>query len=520
MNDPRRKLESVIGALLSTKEDKIKYIGGLLGTYDANGQEVVDVENRPDFVYVRIGGNFGEVIEAFNQSVFPEFNTKVLLQKSQLGNFYEVFGRDVAQYPTWDQNAFISVHALTHSFGVGDNEGGDPVFIYKRQLLQPLGVHPNPTGAYSAIVEGDFYQWQDDTRYFPGATTVDFSYLKPTGSTAKFVTVYLDGLTESIKYYTGVDFYPSVFVTGTIDYIPDVAQNVGIPLAAIYLTSGTSEIDWDSIYDLRPFLKAGEVKAGVVTVLDAANYFTGSTVEAALAEIFIRTTGSVGGAGSSALAIFDDSIFKVSGTAISFDGGLQVVTTGSIAYVSFTGSVGGATANQLPIFDDGVFKVSGTAISFDAGLDVVTTGSNAYVNIRRLGVDVYDDSILKLSSGIALSFDAGLRVITTGNTAYIDWVGNDLDQIAFYEHSVFKVSGTAISFEDGLAVVVTGSTIYVRFTGTSGGAGADIYTSGQLVVAAPTKISIDPELSAVATGTVAFIGMDMTQFLVRNWIGL
>src|SRR3990167_1725709 len=41
---------------------------------------------------------------------------------------------------------------------------------------------------------------------------------------------------------------------------------------------------------------------------------------------------------------------------------------------------GGGGSNVLPIFDDSVFKVTGSAISFDSNLSVSVTGSFAYVN--------------------------------------------------------------------------------------------------------------------------------------------
>jgi hypothetical protein len=91
-------------------------------------------------------------------------------------------------------------------------------------------------------------------------------------------------------------------------------------------------------------------------------------------------------------------------------------------FVSGLGGAGGS--GGLPIFDDGVFKTTGTALSFDAGLDVVVTGTNAYVNIRRIGVDIYDDSDIKLYSGTAISFAENLSVVTTGNIAYVSATGS------------------------------------------------------------------------------------------------
>jgi hypothetical protein len=45
--------------------------------------------------------------------------------------------------------------------------------------------------------------------------------------------------------------------------------------------------------------------------------------------------------------------------------------------------------NTLQIYDDSVFVATGTAISFDEGLDVVSTGTTAYVSYQDIGARVY-----------------------------------------------------------------------------------------------------------------------------------
>ena len=57
--------------------------------------------------------------------------------------------------------------------------------------------------------------------------------------------------------------------------------------------------------------------------------------------------GSPGASGDNTLLIYDDSIFKVTGSSISFDDNLDVSVTGSIAFVSSSGSSGGGGTWQL-----------------------------------------------------------------------------------------------------------------------------------------------------------------------------
>lgn len=93
------------------------------------------------------------------------------------------------------------------------------------------------------------------------------------------------------------------------------------------------------------------------------------------------------GGGSSIFPIQDDSVFVVSGTAISFDKDLLATGVGSIAHVSVPAGTFASGTHTHPvgetaiqIFDDSVFKATGTAISFNNNLSVVSTGTVAFVN--------------------------------------------------------------------------------------------------------------------------------------------
>lgn len=260
---PRKSLQLFsdrLNTLLSSKENKTIYYGGLLGTYDANGAEIVDVPGKSNFCYVRLNGSFNEVIEAYNTTVSTQFNLAVKVAKRPDESFYEVIGLNVQQYVNWGdggQNAFLPKHANTHTHGIGDGVGTDPVFIYKRQLLQPMGVHPFFTGVtMTAYVEGDYYVWNNEIVYFSGTTTADLTPLKPTDGKSRYVTIYLDGNTNSLGYKTGTLFSKNFFFGNTAD-IPEVLPQEGLQLATVYLVSGTYQLSWDNIYDVRNFLNAG-----------------------------------------------------------------------------------------------------------------------------------------------------------------------------------------------------------------------------------------------------------------------
>ena len=117
---------------------------------------------------------------------------------------------------------------------------------------------------------------------------------------------------------------------------------------------------------------------GSSCVLTINNTMTGS----------VGSPGEQGPPGSNTILIYDDGIFKATGTAFSFNDGLNVHITGSIAYINWTGTAGsqgidGAPgSNTLLIYDDNIFKVTGTSLHFNDNLNVITTGSTAYINIE------------------------------------------------------------------------------------------------------------------------------------------
>ena len=158
------------------------------------------------------------------------------------------------------------------------------------------------------------------------------------------------------------------------------------------------------------------------------------------------------GGGSGDLVIYDNNIFKVTGTAISFNDGLQVHVTGSTAYIDWTGSAGSQGeagppgSNTLLIYDDNTFKVTGTAISFDRGLKVYSTGSVAFVNSTLEWFNVKDYGAV--GNG------------TTNDTASIQLAINALDAVGggtlYFPFGTYLVSGSFTLASD-TAVMGAGS---------------------------------------------------------------
>jgi len=311
MTSETLRLKQLIGKLIDTKQDRQEFIGGLLGTY-VNGVATVRVPSQPGYVYVRINGSYSEVVPAVNGVVAEVFDLKVLIYiPPENPGIYAIKGRDLNQYSSFGGSsggggsAYLPHHGDTHSFG----NGVDPVFIYKRQMMQPLGIHPTVPISNHLYVEPDFYIWQNQIKYFYGANTANLTAAKPTnGTSGRYLTIYLNGATNTLAYLTGTDFTIWPFpATGTLNTIIAPLVSIGIPLGAVILTSGSSTFDWPVLKDIRSFLDGGgsstlihpldpsggyhtgTLPGRYIIVNDPGNYYTGTVnVDQALQEVGVR----------------------------------------------------------------------------------------------------------------------------------------------------------------------------------------------------------------------------------------
>jgi hypothetical protein len=172
----------------------------------------------------------------------------------------------------------------------------------------PFMPRPQRSGTTSIYLEAEYYFWDGQYHFWPGSGTVDLLQYRPTGGGAgNFVTVFLRGDDGTLDYLVGPEFsliYPPDDPTEFIA-VPD--QNVGIPIAAVSLQTGTQNIGWQEIYDLR--LVPGELPStgsnlgvwdeGTVLGNVSTMNFVGDTVEAIVTGTFawISITGTAGGGG-------------------------------------------------------------------------------------------------------------------------------------------------------------------------------------------------------------------------------
>lgn len=405
------KLESALFEQRKLNEPNKQTISGKLGI-PLGGQRLVEVPNRNSFVYVQLRDNQNEVIQAFNNKVAPSYGLPVIVQRE--GTRYIVLGVDTQRYQNnWNSFApYLPRHGNTHSFvtDVGGG-GGDITWIYSRQFMPLLTIPSGSSAGPNVLVSPHVLQSISGTWAYVGNTgTTNLLQYLPTGSNAVMVLVYLDRLSGNPYIVVGSGSYFSNSITGTAEitpYIPNVPNsNNHIPLGAVRLTTGTSLIGWDNIYDVRQFLQyittgTGGTSAGSsIDTIGFAGLYEGAplgtgtflnvrggnvqfTKSGSMFDLFV--TGSTHGHGVDQIGtyILDEGVPLGTGTWLNFVGdNVSVTLSGTTARIFVTGSIGsqgGAGFQGLPIYDDSVFKATGTLVSFNKNLNVYSTGTSVFV---------------------------------------------------------------------------------------------------------------------------------------------
>jgi len=261
----KRRLNKSLHTLNYVKQDVIAELPGTLGV-QFKGQTLVEVPNRPGYVYVLLRSNTSEVIQAYNAQVSPVYGLPVIVIRDETGNRYKIKERDLGRYDDWGDAAYLPRHAAQHSFPE-DNWGGDIVWVYDRQFMPLLVSPPSGTSSPGSVTIYPDVVYKNSNWYYAGAvTSPSLLGYKPISGTSVLVLVYLD-VSGTVQYTVGSGFNPIITETqDIIPYIPAIPLGGMMSLAAVKLSSGTYRISWNEIYDLRPIV------GGDITV---ANY-TGS----------------------------------------------------------------------------------------------------------------------------------------------------------------------------------------------------------------------------------------------------
>jgi hypothetical protein len=531
MPEGKRRLKRAIGGMMDRKADRPKLLPGQLGAY-VNGQKTLRVNSRQDFVYVRLRNATSEVVQAFNEKVGLHWDLPVLVYRDpEQPDIWKIYGRDIGQYETWGSQSYLPPHGDSHSFAGTEKSGSDVVWVAKRQYL-PMLVHPLPTGTMSVYIEPDFYAWDGLYHWWPGSGTADLSPHRATGaSNGRFVTIYIDGATQSLGYLDGPEINPFFMQVDPGQYISIPAGDAGIPIAAVWLATGTPKVGWGEIYDLRQpasrvFSSAGVT--GSVTVYDETALLgsvknfdfigAGVTVVRSGTFAFVNVPGG-GGGGGGGIGIFglDEGVPLGTGTWMNFVGaGVTATISGTTININIPGASGGASGSVI-VRDEGVSLGSATGLNFvGPGVSASISGTFAQVRVPGPGVDQIGvfglDEGVPIGTGSWLNFvGAGVSASRSGTVINIQVPGPGVDQIGIFglDEGAPIGTGSWMNFVGaGVTATRSGTVIDVAIPGAAGGGGSGsvVLYDGDSILGSATELHFTGAgVTALVSGSFGFV---------------
>jgi hypothetical protein len=457
MAEGRKRLTRAVKGAFDQKKDKPRLYKGLMGAY-VDGVQSVEVSDRVDFVWVRLRGATGEVIQAFNDNVAEVFDLPVLvIRDERFPHIWRIEGRDLGQYGSWGGASYIPPHGRTHSFTAsGGDTGSDPVWVFKRQFM-PFMPRPNASGTNTIYLEAEYYFWEGRYRYWPGSGTDDLFQFRPTGAGGgRFVTIFMRGDEGIPDYLVGPEFSLIYPPSDPTDFIAVPDQDVGIPIAAVSLQTGTQQIGWQEIYDLR------------------------------LAPSELPSTGSN-------LQVWDEGVALGEVSRMNFVGpNVEAIVTGSFAWISVTGGVGGAPAetgtNYYPLVGvpEPVASITGQYWRTPLARAYVTGSLNAFID----GI-----SQLKGTAFVEQFAASGTyQYLETPPTGVVHEI-----KYAVEEEIVGLVGGQGPTGSTG-PEGATGATGPAGPQGPAGGGGISVLDDG-VIIGTGIHVDFQKELSASISGT-------------------
>lgn len=397
-----KRLKNSLGVFSNKKVDKEEILSGELGI-PQNGLKIVEVPNRVGYVYARLQTNKSELVQALNTAVPAVYGLSVKIRRVK--NTYTVIGKEYTRYSNQlggNSAGIIPLprHGGQHSLAPELNMGSDPTWVFGKQFM-PMLAYPSGSSMMLGL-SPTFYEYNNQWLYPQSTGVPSFAPHVPTiTGSARMALYWLDARDNSLNITPGALFSGGITNPASLAaFIPPSPDGYSIPLMAVKLSTGTASLDWNNIYDVRPFSQ-------------------------------IIPTGSAGGStGSSAISIQDEGILLGTPTTLNFvGGGVDVSISGSVARIHISGSAAG-----------GVPALVGFNIGLP-GVQVYLTGTVSTPNNTgtaiRFGAEIKDDwNGWSLADRTKIFFDEDSWYILGGE---LQWESNALGRRSIY----IAITGTS-----------------------------------------------------------------------------
>ena len=233
-------------------------------TGDGSSAATADVEGRSGWAWVRYDEKEDRASQVINNR-YPGIaqGVPVVIGKEYpTDRYYQVLGLNTElYYRNTDPGTYPSYLTPAHGSTHRGDTGSDPVPVVTANIIHGRARQTNPV-SMNVFVETLYYEYNSGIAFWPGGT-ISMSGHVPSGSnTHRYVLVSIDASTNTLVATDGI--VSPTTVSPTLPNVP--TQN--IPIAAVMLQNGATEVDYDIIYDYRMlFAVAGSVAQMIVNQL-------------------------------------------------------------------------------------------------------------------------------------------------------------------------------------------------------------------------------------------------------------
>ncbi len=229
-----QQVQQIVNQRLNKKADRAHYLSAIVGHPDGT----VYVEDNPGYIWARLGGQNGQIIQVWARGILPAYNRPIVVYRLPYRpRDYGIADLDVDAYPStgdgdnvvgYTGNGYLTRHGEQHFYW-----GGDPVYVDLRQWT-PLRVFA--AGGLTITVQEGVLPRQGVDIYV-ARQTIDLTSHVP-GAGGRYVLITLDtaGLVTATDGDTVADY-----TTLNITNVPTTPTG-HFRLAAIRVYAGQTAI--------------------------------------------------------------------------------------------------------------------------------------------------------------------------------------------------------------------------------------------------------------------------------------
>lgn len=376
-------------------------VNGLIVDSDGNSVDA-KLASNPNYVWVRSYAEATPQPVLNMNTVPPVTGTPVYIGWPEGAQEVQILGINKEALSEEDLVQILTGHHEQHEPG-----GFDPLYLYRRAFafLRTYASNALYNGLEITITSLEYDDENGERAFYPGESGFDLSAYLPAAGNKKWILIYLDITTNTIKVAEGTE----VLNVAPINAIKPNTPTKGIASAYIILTSVLTDVTESEIEDARRFLNYPD-PLPLTTKGDLLTYTTELVRLGVGADGTVLTVDSAQPTGLKWSVPAGGNVWPKAGEANISD----------TAYATIELGLAALAGNDQLIIGEGSYttnwgagggRIPTTSDVLGSGIDVTNIANTAAVGVT---LEIEGDSLLEavgitnnVASGYGLAFDNG-----------------------------------------------------------------------------------------------------------------